>query len=315
MIIHHQPVFRDFIINSLKEKKQGINSPLTVLDATLGEGGHSLAFLQENCQVWGLDRDRQVLSKAKKRLKEFPFFTPVLGNFAKLDESVLAESKFDIILLDLGISKFHYFESGRGFSFANDEPLDMCLDEKVEGEKKITAFNVVNEFSTKKLLEIFTKFGEEDWKIAKKCSEEIVFKRKIAPLKKTGELVAIIKNAYGLKAKKIKIHPATKIFQALRIYLNDELALLPEGIITAIKRLKQQGILWVITYHSLEDRIVKNTFKEFAKKNENYNKYKATRKKNSFLLYNKKVIKASLDEIKQNPAARSAKLRGIIKND
>ncbi len=342
MQIHHEPVLLNFFRDYLAKFK----SSQIILDGTLGEGGHSQAFLEAGHVVYALERDETILAKAKKRLSDFKGnFFPKLGNFSSLDKHFPVGLNFDFILLDLGISKFHYFESGRGFSFMKNEPLNMRLDlepdllndkaKQSEGKglsrnkngnknrNKIfeakTATELINFSSKEELIKIFTELGEESFFIAKKCVEIILEKRKQQPITKTFQLNEIIKEAYGKKAKYQKIHPSTKIFQAIRIYLNQEFHHLELGLGGAVLKLAPGGILFVITYHSLEDRIVKNIFNSLVKKHENYNKYKKSEvliqkeKEKPFVLYNKKVLLPSLKEIKANPAARSAKLRGIKK--
>ncbi len=310
LLIYHKPVFLNFILEHLKNGEKQ-----TILDATLGEGGHSLPCLERGHRVYGLERDQEILARGALRLKAFEErFTGVLGNFADLGKLFAPKIKFDLIIMDLGISKFHYFASKRGFSFLQDEFLDMRLDSP--GKGGLTAYEVINSYQERELANIFINYGEEPFFLAKRCARNIVQGRAIKPIKTTGELRELIKKSYLSKVKKIKINPATKIFQALRIYVNDELNVLEKGIGAALEQLAAGGVLLIISYHSLEDRIVKRLFKESSEKKENHNKYRPPVKKSAlsaFRLVNQKAITPTAEEIKLNPAARSAKLRGIVK--
>ena len=332
----HKPVLLDFFLEKvLKESDEWF------LDGTLGEGGHAHAFLLKGLKGVGVDRDSSILEVAVKRLDCFiseKLFFPFCANFSKA-KAFLNEASFyfDFILLDLGISRYHYFYSGKGFSFQKEEPLDMRLDMRLEGEKekKIyeekpissikkqkSAGELVNGAKESELADIFYYYGE--LRNARKLAACIVQERKKAPIdtaKKLADLVA--KNSFY--NKNTKIHPATQVFQALRIYVNSELDHLTEGIRELVSFLRPQGRLAVISYHSLEDRIVKKTFGEYIEKRQSHNKYRTAKKEQSssendqknsgmFELFNKKVIRSACEEVWDNPAARSAKLRILVKN-
>ena len=325
--ICHTPVFLDFLLNQVISKQDK-----WFLDGTLGEGGHSYHFLKEGLEKGlkgiGFDRDEDILKVASHRLKKFlesGAFSTFCTNFSDA-ENILKEISihFDLILLDLGISRYHYFQSGRGFSFQKDESLDMrlCLN-----DKKSAGF-VINKMSEKQLADIFFHYGE--MRNSRKLASVIVKERSKKTIDTALELAdLILRNSGG---KRGKIHPATQIFQALRIYVNDEFSHLEKGIKSLIPFLQKGGRLAIITYHSLEDRIVKKTFYQYLKRSENSNKYAdfsrlpplleksfegrdfdEKSQADNYFLFSKKVIKPSRDEVISNAAARSAKLRILVK--
>ncbi len=260
------------------------------VDGTLGAGGHAMAILEHHPEVVeyiGVDRDEEALARSVKLLEMYrKKLTLVHGNFRDMGEFV--EGGIDGMLLDLGISSYQLDEAGRGFSFNREGPLDMRTDLS----QQLTAKTVVNTFSEKELGAIFKEYGEERrWRSAAKAIVEARKKRKIAT---TRELCDVLAPVLG---KSRKIHPATLIFQALRIYVNDELNSLQEGLQTAISLLKPKGRLVVISFHSLEDRIVKQTF----------------RASKEIVILTKKPLIAHREETRNNPRARSAKLRAIEK--
>ncbi len=281
----HIPVMLNEVLEFLSVEPEGI-----YIDATLGEGGHSEAILQKGGKIIGIEQDEEILNLAKTRLnkyKEKVIF--VHDNFKNIREILWGLTpKVDGILYDLGLSSFHFEAKTRGFSFRYDADLDMRLDLR----NKIKANDLVNFLSAKELTQIILKYGEEYR--ANKIAQAIVKNR---PFTTTFELIKVIEPIIrGYK----RIHPATKVFQALRIAVNHELEVLDESLDEAISLLKDEGRLLIISYHSLEDRLVKHKFRKWA--TEGLAK-----------IITKKPIRPTLQEIKDNPRARSAKLRVISK--
>ena len=253
-----------------------------------------------------------LLMRQKKKLAEFSNVKYIHRNFSEF-KSIVEEIKIknciDGILLDLGVSSHQLDEPERGFSYMHDAPLDMRMDVR----KNFSAYNIVNEYSSAKLAEIISEYGEEKW--AKRIAEFIVLERNAKPIKTTFELVSVIKKAIPKGARIDGPHPAKRTFQAIRIEVNGELDILKQSIIDMTEALKQGGRLCIITFHSLEDRIVKNVFKELE------NPCTCPRdfpicicgKKPSVKIISKKPIVPSQKEINENHRARSAKLRVIQK--
>ena len=275
----HRPVLLNETIEGL-----GLSEDSVVLDCTFGGGGHSKEILRRypGTKIIAIDEDEEVTAEKGISLHH--------ENFRNLDK-VLGDRKVDAILFDLGFSSDQLESSGRGFSFLKDEPLLMTMNEKAD----LTAEVIVNNWSEESLADIIYGYGEERY--ARRIARAITEQRAKQPIKTTGELVEVIQDAVPRKGK---IHPATRTFQALRIAVNDELGALKEGLQKGFEALKPEGRMAVISFHSLEDRIVKNFNKEKAKKG------RAT-------LINKKPITASDEEIKNNIRSRSAKLRMIEK--
>jgi len=289
----HVPVLNNEIIHLLQLK-----AGEKVVDCTLGDGGHAEAILQEiksTGKLLGIDTDPEAILRAKQYLYEFDNqITFVRDNFKNLKIIVEKENfnPVDAILLDLGWSSQQFEGRNRGFSFLKtDEPLDMRYDIN----QGIVASDILNYRNKEELNKIFKQYGEE--KLSKKIASKIIEKRKIKEFETVGELVEIILQVYGNQAKISKIHPATRVFQALRIAVNDELEKLAKVLPQAIEILKPEGHLAIISFHSLEDRIVKH----FFKKNQNIK------------IITKKPIIATKEELEINPRARSAKLRVIEK--
>lgn len=273
----------------LKESIDGLSlSPGQVfLDGTFGGGGHSREVRKrfgDKVQIIGLDQDPHV---AKAHLD----FEVKTLNFRNLDQAGVNP---DAILLDIGLSSDQLETSGRGFSFQKDEPLDMRMS-----EQGLTAAEILNSFDEHAIELILRGFGEE--KYSKRIASEIVRRRENQPFERTGDLVETV-SAVKPKNWRDRIHPATKTFQALRIAVNEELQALEEGLEKAFKVLKPGGRLAVISFHSLEDRIVKNFFRDKAKTGEG-------------VLLTKKPIIPTAEEVEKNPRARSAKLRIFMKNE
>ncbi|MHB0978038.1 MAG: 16S rRNA (cytosine(1402)-N(4))-methyltransferase RsmH [Minisyncoccota bacterium] len=287
----------------LKESVEALNlhEGQIFVDGTLGSGGHSAEVLRrfgDAVEIIGLDRDKEAIVRTGEILNAPNVF---LRNesFRNIDRvlSGLGISKVDAILLDLGISSNQIEESGRGFSFLKDEPLLMTM-ESVPGENSLTAKVILNTWDEGALELILRGFGEE--KFSRRIAREIVARREVKPFETTFELVEAIKSATPSAYHRGRIHPATKTFQALRIAVNEELTALGEGLEKGFELLNSKGRLVIISFHSLEDRIVKNFFRDMTK----VGRGKAL---------NKKPIQATDEEMGENPRSRSAKLRVIEK--
>lgn len=296
--MRHVPVLLHEAIEALDLKDGDI-----FLDGTLGSAGHSLAVAEkfgENVEIIGIDRDVEALARSEERLKELTQSAYLrLESFRNLDEVLrgLGITEVNAILLDLGISSEQLDDSGRGFSFQRDEPLEMTME---KGSKGITAKIVLNEWSEETLEMIIRGFGEERY--AKKIAAEIVRRRELSPFKTTRDLQEAVLAAVPASYKRGRINPATRTFQAIRIAVNEELAALEEGLNKAFEALGPKGRLAVISFHSLEDRIVKNFMREVAKAG-------------GGKLVVRKPITPTDAEVKRNPRSRSAKLRVIERND
>lgn len=286
----HIPVLQKEVIDYLAPKPNE-----NFIDGTIGGGGHALAILEKNGpkgKVLGIDEDAEMT----KNIETHKRLTLVCDNFANLKE-IAAKEKFSAvagILLDLGFSSWHLEESGRGFSFQKQEPLDM----RYNSENQLTAEKIVNFWSAPELEKILTEYGQE--RFAKEIAREIISSRQASPIQNTFQLARIIKKATPAWYWRQRIHPATKTFQALRIAVNDELNSLIKVLPGALEILKKGGRLVVISFHSLEDAIIKSFFKEKAKEN-------------LIDILTKKPVTASFQELKANPRSRSAKLRAAIK--
>ena len=256
MEFSHIPVLLDACMELLNIKPDGV-----YIDGTLGGAGHSseiLARLSRGGQLIGIDQDSDALAAASKRLAEVQTqgsFRTIKANFAdmaKVCEGVLADG----ILLDIGVSSYQFDNPDRGFSYRMDGKLDMRMDQ----ERDLTAYHVVNTYSERDLTRILRDYGEEKW--ASRIAKRIVTKRNERPIETTFQLVDIVKEAIPAAARKDGGHPAKRTFQAIRIEVNQELSVLSEAIDGAMSLLKDGGRLVIITFHSLEDRIVKNKFRE-----------------------------------------------------
>jgi 16S rRNA (cytosine1402-N4)-methyltransferase len=305
----HDPVMVQQVIENLD-----IRYGDTVLDCTLGEGGHTEHFLRVvgNGTVVGIEQDEEVLQRAQKRFREQKeFFIAVRGNFSLL-KKIVSENighKVDRIFFDLGISMYHLKESRRGFSFARNEPLDMRLDRS----KAVSAYDVVNGFDERKLAEIIWAYGEE--KFSNQIAASIVRIRAKKQITMSKELADIVMGAIPKRYWPKNIHPATKTFQAIRIFVNDEIDILDKALRDAIDTLKQGGRICVISFHSLEDRIVKSVFRELAKGCTCPPDFPVCvcGKKRMVRVVTKKPLVPDQEEIHVNPASRSARLRCAVK--
>ena len=301
----HKPIMVDKVLEYLDIKDDDI-----VIDCTLGEGGHSYHFLQrlEKGKLIGIEQDSIILDRAKDRLKVFGGkFIPIHTNFSQIKEVLknLGITKANKIFFDLGISMFHIKESKRGFSFLQDEELDMRLDPS----KDISAKDVVNNFDEKKLAEIIWAYGEE--RFSSRIAHFIVRERKIKPITTSLQLSDIIKRAIPRKYWPKRIHPATKTFQAIRIFVNDEIEILENSLRDAVELLEAEGRICVISFHSLEDRIVKSVFNDLAKGcicPPDFPVCICGRKKEIKVLTRKPIMSDEI-EISKNPSSRSARLR------
>lgn len=305
MEFKHRSVLLDECIENLNIKENGI-----YVDGTLGGGGHSyyiLKKLNNTGMLIGIDRDMDAINAAKEKLKEFSNFKAVHDNHANIIK-ILEDLKIyhvDGILLDLGVSSYQLDEADRGFSYMHNAKLDMRMNR----EDEFSAYDVVNGYDEDKLYRIFKDFGEERYsrQIAKKICEV----RKEKSIETTFELVDIIKSAMPQRALNEKQHPAKRVFQAIRIEVNQELEKLKQAVIDSILSLNNGGRLAIITFHSLEDKIVKHAYEEMEGRCTcpkdfpvcvcNYKSYGK--------IVNKKPIISTEEELIQNPRARSAKLR------
>lgn len=309
MEFKHISVLLNECIDNLNIKENGI-----YVDGTLGGGGHSLEILKKLSKeglLVGIDQDEDALKAAKNRLQNFDNVKYVHSNFYNI-ESVLNNleiDKIDGILMDLGVSSYQLDTSERGFSYMQDATLDMRMNR----ENPLSAYNVVNEYEEEELFRIIKDYGEE--KFAKRIARFIVENRQKKPIETTLELVEIIKAAIPAKARREGPHPAKRTFQAIRIEVNSELSILNKTIEDAVNRLNKGGRVAIITFHSLEDRIVKLKFKELATACTCPKEFPicVCGGKAKVKVISRKAIEPSKEEVLENPRSRSAKLRVIEK--
>lgn len=313
MDFQHQPVLLKQTLDSLKLRPGGL-----YLDGTLGGGGHTEAILQAtgpDGRVIGLDQDDEALEAASQRLRPFgERFRPIRANFAEMEQVLAAEgfAGLDGVLLDIGVSSHQLDEPGRGFSYMQDGPLDMRMDRR----KGRTAADLLAELSEVELADLIYRYGEE--KFSRRIARRIAEQREQAPLVSTKQLAELISAAIpAAQRRKEKQHPAKRTFQALRIAVNDELGVLERGLAAAFASLKPGGRLSVITFHSLEDRIVKSAFRE----NENpcicppeFPVCTCGRVSKGKVITRKPIL-PSEEEVEKNRRAKSAKLRVFERND
>ena len=286
----HTPVLLNECLDLLRPERGGV-----FIDATLGMGGHSEALLQratgQDIRLLGIDQDQEALTLARERLGgriEYGW-----GNFANLLEIAKTHKVVaaDGILMDIGVSSFQIDTPERGFSFMENGPLDMRMD----GTGSVTAASIVNTWPEPKLANLFYEYGEE--RLSRRITRLIVERRRKEPFRETRDLAELIYFAYPPPARHKKPHPATRTFQALRIEVNQELRSLERGLDAALNLLAPDGVLAVISFHSLEDRIVKLRFRLAVE--------------DGYEILTKKPLEASEDELRSNVRSRSAKLRGI----
>ncbi|MDU1978003.1 MAG: 16S rRNA (cytosine(1402)-N(4))-methyltransferase RsmH [Clostridium sp.] len=307
MEFKHVSVLLNECLDALNIKDDGI-----YVDCTLGGAGHSSHILQRLSKdglLVGIDQDTDALKAAGERLKEYENKKLVHNNFHNID-SILEEleiPKVDGILMDLGVSSYQLDEGERGFSYMKDAPLDMRMNR----DREFSAYDVVNSYSMEDLWRIIRDYGEE--KFAKRVAEFIVNKREEKPIETTLELVDIIKAAIPAKARREGPHPAKRTFQAIRIEVNGELEILNKAIEDGGNRLNKGGRMAIITFHSLEDRIVKLKFRELANPCTCPKEFPicVCGKKPLVKLISRKAIEPSKEEVEENPRSRSAKLRVI----
>ena len=268
-----------------------------IIDATIGGGGHAAEILKkigDSGMLLGIDWDKEAIADCQSRFADYKNVILVNGNYADLPEILKQKElpKVDGIAVDLGFSSRQLEKSGRGFSFLKDEKLDMRYQQETEN---LTAAEVINQYSEKELADIFWKYGEE--RNSRKIAKKIIEERKNKRILTTFDLIEIIRKAVPKNYEQGRINPSTKVFQALRIYVNDELGNLEKILKNMSKILKGRAV--IISFHSLEDRLVKNYFRNLSKEN-------------GAEILTKKPIRPSEEEIRGNPRSRSAKLRAII---
>ena len=304
---YHKPVLFDEVMDNIITDGDAV-----YVDCTLGGGGHTQGILEnssENSDVIAIDQDIQAIEFAKKRLEKFGNKLQIFqDNFRNIDTAVYLAGfeKVDRILMDIGVSSNQLDNAKRGFSYRFEARLDMRMDSNL----KISAYEVVNDFSEKEIADIIYKYGEEPK--SRKIAKKILEYRKNKPIETTTELADIVIRSIG---KSMKRHPAKRTFQAIRIFVNKELEVLSETLDKAVKLLNKNGRLLVITFHSLEDRIVKNFFRD-----------ESTgcicppeipvcvcNHQARLRLAHRKPLVPSEEELRENPRSRSAKVRGAIK--
>lgn len=301
MANYHEPVLLKEVLDYLN-----ISPGKKYVDATVGGGGHGAAILKLGGKLLGIDTDPEAIKAAGRRLSQAcpsPDFSGdnaswrlAQGNFADLKKIVTKQGweKTDGILFDLGVSSHQLESPERGFSFRDDTPLDM----RMSPELKVTAADLVNGLHKGELSELFTKYGQE--KLARRFAQAVIRARRLKPIKTGRQLAQIIDRAYPDRKKKERIHPATRVFLALRIAVNDEINNLKKALPQALALLGKKGRLVVISFHSGEDRLVKKFFLIQRK---------------ALTVLTLKPITPSVAEVKQNPRSRSAKLRAAEKNE
>ena len=301
----HIPVMCDRVIELLSPALN-VSNPV-LLDATLGLGGHSEALLKKfiNLKIIGIDRDQTALDRAQKRLGELANRVQFVNETYDQITKILEDKKVNAVLLDLGVSSIQLDEANRGFSYAQDAPLDMRMNSK----DSLTAAQILNNYEAKELTYILRTYGEE--KFAKRIAQEIVKQRNIKPFITTFELVKLIKDVIPAPARRTGGNPAKRTFQALRIAVNNELQILEKAIPQAMAALVVGGRILVLSYHSLEDRIVKNAFKSQSLIIDALPGLPVLLSKNiaPFELVTRKAEQASNEEISANPRATSVRLR------
>lgn len=304
MEFKHVSVLLNECIEALNIRENGI-----YVDCTLGGGGHSLEILKKlngTGRLIGIDQDTNALAAAKERLGEYSNVTYVHNNFYNIEEILdnLQVEKVDGILMDLGVSSHQLDEAERGFSYMKDAPLDMRMNR----ESSLSAYEVVNNYSEEELYRIIKEYGED--RFAKKIANHIVESRKLKPVQTTLELVDIIRTAIPGKFQR-EGHPAKKTFQAVRIEVNRELGILDKAIGDSITKLSTGGRIAIITFHSLEDRLVKNKFRQQENPCICPKDFPVCvcGKKPTVKIITKKPIEPAKEEMESNSRSKSAKLR------
>lgn len=281
-MIYHEPVLLQTVLDFLEPKAGDL-----FIDATVGGGGHCQELLKRGAEVLGIDRDPDAIGYLKD--KNLEGLTLVCSNFSQIGEIARANGfgKVNGILFDLGVSSHQLNDATRGFSFKRDGPLDMRMDPSIT----VRAKDIINDFPERRLDEIFKTYGQE--KFSRAIADAIGIARQVSEIETTGSLAQIVREVYAKRHVREKIDPATRTFQALRIVVNSELLNLEESLPQTEELLKSGGRLVSLSFHSLEDAIVKRFFKQSE----------------NFLVLTQKPIGPSEEEIAVNPRARSAKLR------
>lgn len=307
MEFHHKPVLFEETIDSLAIQPEGL-----YIDGTMGGGGHSEAILQRltTGRLLSIDQDPDAIQAAGQRLSRYPQSIRVQGNFSSMKEIAHAQGweQVDGVLLDIGVSSYQLDTPERGFSYHHDAPLDMRMS-----QQGVSARDLVNGLSEQELADVIFRYGED--RNARRIARGIVEAREQQPLETTGQLAEVIKASVPAKVRRSEGHPARKTFQALRIAVNGELDRLQEGLEAAFSLLKPHGRLAVITFHSLEDRIVKRQMAQWCQGctcPKDFPVCVCGRTPQGQLVY-KKGLAPSQQEVAENPRARSARLRVIEK--
>lgn len=305
--MEHLPIMLNEVLDALSIKSDGI-----YVDGTFGRGGHSRAILNQltTGHLVVFDQDERAIETAQKLSLEYPNkMTIIQSNFEHLNEKLDEYNikGIDGILLDLGVSSPQFDDPSRGFSYRFDTRLDM----RMNLNQSLDAYQVVNQYPFEKLIYIFQVYGEE--KFAKQIARKIEKQREIKPIETSFELVDIIRSAYPSKVLKQKGHPAKQVFQAIRIEVNQELEVLKSVLDQAVNRLNPDGRLVILTFHSLEDRIVKQFFNKLTTIDVPSKIPLQVLPTTEYELVNRKVITSKEEELESNPRAHSAKLRAIRK--
>lgn len=297
---HYSVMNRDVLnhISNIFSKEDILN----FADMTFGAGGHTLKLASEfkSSKVYAVDQDPEAYANGLELIKKNNFddrvflFHTNFENFPELDE--IKEKKFNAIVMDLGVSSHHFDDQKRGFSFRFDADLDMRMN--IEDDEVEKASDILNKYTEENIANIIYEYGEERY--SRRIAKRIIEKRSESPIKTTKELEEICFLSYPSHERHKRIHPATKTFQALRIYVNRELEVLEKTIEKLFRMLDENGLLLVISFHSLEDRIVKHKFKEIFQID-----------RNTVKILTKKPQLPSDEEVSENPRSRSAKLRVI----
>ena len=302
----HKSVLLYESVEGLNIKKDGI-----YVDATLGYGGHSLEILKRINEgfLFAFDQDSEAIEYSRERLKEYDNYKIIKSNFANMKECMheMGVYKVDGILFDIGVSSMQLDEDYRGFSYHNDARLDMRMDT----DSSFSAYELVNQYSYQELVRVLRDYGEE--KYASSIAKNIIKTREVTPIETTQELVEIIKRSMPMKELRDG-HPARKTFQAIRIEVNHELEVLESGLTQAIELVRPGGRICVITFHSLEDRIVKNIFRKYSEIDNKFAKlpYVPEEYTPKLKIISKGIV-PSKEELEENNRARSARLRIVEK--
>lgn len=302
----HKSVLLYESVEGLNIKKDGI-----YVDATLGYGGHSLEILKRINEgfLFAFDQDSEAIEYSRERLKKYDNYKIIKSNFANMKECMheIGVYKVDGILFDIGVSSMQLDEDYRGFSYHNDARLDMRMDT----DSSFSAYELVNQYSYQELVRVLRDYGEE--KYASSIAKNIIKTREVTPIETTQELVEIIKRSMPMKELRDG-HPARKTFQAIRIEVNHELDVLESGLTQAIELVRPGGRICVITFHSLEDRIVKNIFRKYSEVDSKFAKlpYVPEEYTPKLKIISKGIV-PSEEELEENNRARSARLRIVEK--